>query len=58
MNTNLFFQLQVTLLWEDKTQHHLLASTRLYFLPEDTPKGRTREHGEVRAGSLHTQRLQ
>ncbi|KAF1378180.1 hypothetical protein PFLUV_G00187790 [Perca fluviatilis] len=37
---------EVTLLWEDKTQHHLLASARLYFLPEDTPKGRTREHGE------------
>ncbi|XP_029704247.1 uncharacterized protein isoform X2 [Takifugu rubripes] len=37
---------EVTLLWEDRTQRHLLASTRLYFLPEDTPKGRTREHGE------------
>nr|XP_046266145.1 AT-rich interactive domain-containing protein 5B [Scatophagus argus] len=37
---------EVTLLWEDQTRHHLLASTRLYFLPEDTPKGRTREHGE------------
>lgn len=42
-----FFHPQVTLLWEDRTQRHLLASTRLYFLPEDTPKGRTREHGEV-----------
>lgn len=38
---------QVTLLWEDQSRRHLLASTRLYFLPEDTPKGRTREHGEV-----------
>ncbi|XP_068455771.1 AT-rich interactive domain-containing protein 5B [Clinocottus analis] len=37
---------EVTLLWEDQTSHHLLASARLYFLPEDTPKGRTREHGE------------
>ncbi|XP_030010535.1 AT-rich interactive domain-containing protein 5B [Sphaeramia orbicularis] len=37
---------EVTLLWEDQTQPHLLASARLYFLPEDTPKGRTREHGE------------
>ncbi|XP_041808544.1 AT-rich interactive domain-containing protein 5B [Chelmon rostratus] len=37
---------ELTLLWEDQTRHHLLASTRLYFLPEDTPKGRTREHGE------------
>lgn len=40
---------QVTLLWEDQTRRHLLASTRLYFLPEDTPKGRTKEHGEVGA---------
>ncbi|XP_035034280.1 uncharacterized protein zgc:77151 [Hippoglossus stenolepis] len=37
---------EVTLLWEDQTRSHPLASTRLYFLPEDTPKGRTREHGE------------
>ncbi|KAF7654075.1 hypothetical protein LDENG_00074880, partial [Lucifuga dentata] len=37
---------EVMLLWEDQTQRHLLASARLYFLPEDTPKGRTREHGE------------
>ncbi|XP_059207312.1 uncharacterized protein zgc:77151 [Centropristis striata] len=37
---------EVTLLWEDQTRRHLLASTRLYFLPEDTPKGRTTEHGE------------
>ncbi|XP_075878516.1 uncharacterized protein LOC142885689 isoform X1 [Nelusetta ayraudi] len=37
---------EVTLLWEDQTRRHLLASTRLYFLPEDTPKGRTKEHGE------------
>ncbi|XP_026226853.1 ARID_ARID5 domain-containing protein [Anabas testudineus] len=37
---------EVTLLWEDQTRHHLLASARLYFLPEDTPKGRTKEHGE------------
>ncbi|XP_026051474.1 AT-rich interactive domain-containing protein 5B [Carassius auratus] len=37
---------EVTLLWEDQTQRHLLASSRLYFLPEDTPKGRAVEHGE------------
>ncbi|XP_049897090.1 AT-rich interactive domain-containing protein 5B [Epinephelus moara] len=37
---------EVTLLWEDQTRRHLLASARLYFLPEDTPKGRTSEHGE------------
>uniref|UniRef100_A0A8C6TAM2 Uncharacterized protein n=1 Tax=Neogobius melanostomus TaxID=47308 RepID=A0A8C6TAM2_9GOBI len=36
----------VTLLWEDQTQRHPLASARLYFLPEDTPKGRTADHGE------------
>ena len=43
----MLFPVQVTLLWEDQTRSHPLASTRLYFLPEDTPKGRTREHGEV-----------
>uniref|UniRef100_A0A8C1XEK8 Zgc:77151 n=2 Tax=Cyprinus carpio TaxID=7962 RepID=A0A8C1XEK8_CYPCA len=37
---------EITLLWEDQTQRHLLASSRLYFLPEDTPKGRAVEHGE------------
>ncbi|KAL2094706.1 hypothetical protein ACEWY4_009425 [Coilia grayii] len=37
---------EVTLLWEDQAQRHLLASSRLYFLPEDTPRGRTRDHGE------------
>ncbi|XP_026855876.2 AT-rich interactive domain-containing protein 5B [Electrophorus electricus] len=37
---------EVTLLWEDQRQRHLLASSRLYFPPEDTPKGRTGEHGE------------
>ncbi|XP_076836323.1 uncharacterized protein LOC143481971 isoform X2 [Brachyhypopomus gauderio] len=37
---------EVTLLWEDQRQRHLLASSRLYFPPEDTPKGRTRDHGE------------
>ncbi|CAL8307049.1 unnamed protein product [Gadus morhua 'NCC'] len=37
---------EVTLLWEEQGQHPLLASSRLYFLPEDTPKGRTRQHGE------------
>ncbi|MGH0139886.1 UNVERIFIED_CONTAM: hypothetical protein FKN15_076423 [Acipenser sinensis] len=37
---------ELTLLWEDQAQHHLLASSRLYFLPEDTPKGRSGEHGE------------
>lgn len=48
--------LQVTLLWEDQTRRHLLASTRLYFLPEDTPKGRTKEHGEVGQQVYHQQR--
>ncbi|MED6255161.1 hypothetical protein ATANTOWER_005416 [Ataeniobius toweri] len=43
---SVFVVVQVTLLWEDQARCHLLASARLYFLPEDTPKGRTREHGE------------
>lgn len=37
---------EVTLLWEQQGQRPLLASSRLYYLPEDTPKGRTRQHGE------------
>ncbi|KAJ8385410.1 hypothetical protein AAFF_G00189360 [Aldrovandia affinis] len=37
---------ELALLWEDRTQRHLLASSRLYFLPEDTPNGRSGEHGE------------
>nr|XP_023700851.1 AT-rich interactive domain-containing protein 5B-like isoform X1 [Paramormyrops kingsleyae] len=37
---------ELTLLWEDREQRHQLASSRLYFLPEDTPKGRMGEHGE------------
>ncbi|XP_028668747.1 AT-rich interactive domain-containing protein 5B [Erpetoichthys calabaricus] len=37
---------EIALLWEDQEQHYPLASCRLYFLPEDTPKGRSREHGE------------
>ncbi|KAF4077626.1 hypothetical protein AMELA_G00210130 [Ameiurus melas] len=37
---------EITLLWEDQRQRHPLASSRLYYLPEDTPKGRTKEHGE------------
>ncbi|XP_018583922.2 AT-rich interactive domain-containing protein 5B [Scleropages formosus] len=37
---------EVALLWEDRAQRHQLASSRLYFLPEDTPKGRMSEHGE------------
>lgn len=41
---------ELALLWEDRAQRHLLASSRLYYLPEDTPRGRTREHGEVRGG--------
>ncbi|TSP68525.1 AT-rich interactive domain-containing protein 5B [Bagarius yarrelli] len=37
---------EITLLWEDQRQRHPLASSRLYYLPEDTPKGRSKEHGE------------
>ncbi len=44
---------EVTLLWEDQTQRHLLASSRLYFLPEDTPRGRAVEHGEVSDGESY-----
>ncbi|XP_053188123.1 AT-rich interactive domain-containing protein 5B [Scomber japonicus] len=38
---------EVTLLWEDQTQRTPAGpALDFYFLPEDTPKGRTREHGE------------
>lgn len=43
---------EITLLWEDQRQRHPLASSRLYYLPEDTPKGRTKEHGEVNKQGL------
>ncbi|KAL2083533.1 hypothetical protein ACEWY4_021306 [Coilia grayii] len=37
---------ELQLLWEERTTKHLLSSSKLYFLPEDTPAGRTVNHGE------------
>jgi hypothetical protein len=39
---------ELQLLWQDKNSENILASLRLYFLPENTPEGRNEEHGEVR----------
>lgn len=38
---------ELQLLWEERTSKQLLSSSKLYFLPEDTPQGRTVNHGEV-----------
>ena len=38
---------ELQLLWEERTGKQLLSSSKLYFLPEDTPQGRTVNHGEV-----------
>lgn len=38
---------ELQLLWEERTSKQLLSSSKLYFLPEDTPHGRTVTHGEV-----------
>lgn len=38
---------ELQLLWVDKNSEQVLASLRLYFLPENTPEGRM-DHGEVR----------
>lgn len=37
---------ELQLLWMDKNSEQVLASLRLYFLPENTPEGRL-DHGEV-----------
>ncbi|XP_053367125.1 AT-rich interactive domain-containing protein 5B [Clarias gariepinus] len=37
---------ELQLLWEERTTKQLLSSSKLYFLPEDTPQGRTVTHGE------------
>uniref|UniRef100_A0A8C2YZ83 AT-rich interactive domain-containing protein 5B n=1 Tax=Cyclopterus lumpus TaxID=8103 RepID=A0A8C2YZ83_CYCLU len=37
---------ELQLLWEERTSKQLLSSSKLYFLPEDTPQGRTGIHGE------------
>lgn len=38
---------ELQLLWEERTSKQLLSSSKLYFLPEDTPQGRIVAHGEV-----------
>ncbi|XP_062859546.1 AT-rich interactive domain-containing protein 5B [Trichomycterus rosablanca] len=37
---------ELQLLWEERTSKQLLSSSKLYFLPEDTPQGRNVTHGE------------
>ncbi|XP_061821178.2 AT-rich interactive domain-containing protein 5B isoform X2 [Nerophis lumbriciformis] len=37
---------ELQLLWEERTSKQLLSSSKLYFLPEDTPQGRAGSHGE------------
>ncbi|XP_059387843.1 AT-rich interactive domain-containing protein 5B-like [Carassius carassius] len=37
---------ELQLLWEERTSKQLLSSSKLYFLPEDTPQGRSVTHGE------------
>nr|XP_020454431.1 AT-rich interactive domain-containing protein 5B [Monopterus albus] len=37
---------ELQLLWEERTSKQLLSSSKLYFLPEDTPQGRAVTHGE------------
>ncbi|XP_056152776.1 AT-rich interactive domain-containing protein 5B-like [Lampris incognitus] len=37
---------ELQLLWEERASKQLLSSSKLYFLPEDTPLGRTVHHGE------------
>ncbi|CAL8348406.1 unnamed protein product [Boreogadus saida] len=43
---------ELQLLWEERTSKQLLSSSKLYFLPEDTPKGRSASHGELRSKRL------
>nr|XP_028585194.1 AT-rich interactive domain-containing protein 5B isoform X2 [Podarcis muralis] len=37
---------ELQLLWEERSSRQLLSSSKLYFLPEDTPQGRNSDHGE------------
>ncbi|XP_073452361.1 AT-rich interactive domain-containing protein 5B isoform X1 [Aquarana catesbeiana] len=37
---------ELQLLWEERISRQLLSSSKLYFLPEDTPLGRNNDHGE------------
>lgn len=49
---------ELQLLWEERTSGQLLSSSKLYFLPEDTPQGRGVSHGEVRGPMfIHQRRL-
>lgn len=43
---------ELQLLWEERTTKQLLSSSKLYFLPEDTPQGRNVTHGEVISGTF------
>ncbi|KAK9400529.1 AT-rich interactive domain-containing protein 5B [Crotalus adamanteus] len=43
---------ELQLLWEERSSRQLLSSSKLYFLPEDTPQGRRSDHGEVGAPRL------
>jgi len=43
---------ELQLLWEERTTKQLLSSSKLYFLPEDTPQGRNVTHGEVIYGTF------
>ena len=45
---------ELQLLWEERTSKQLLSSSKLYFLPEDTPKGRSASHGEVSMSTCTT----
>uniref|UniRef100_UPI00398F3F6F AT-rich interactive domain-containing protein 5B isoform X2 n=1 Tax=Pristiophorus japonicus TaxID=55135 RepID=UPI00398F3F6F len=37
---------ELQLLWEERNNKQFLSSSKLYFLPEDTPQGRSIGHGE------------
>lgn len=43
---------EVRMIWRDKTEQTFLLSLRLYFLPENTSKGRV-NHGEVNTFTNH-----
>ena len=47
---------ELQLLWEDKNTSQIMASLRLYYLPEYTPEGRMGYHGEVRTDQNMTYR--
>lgn len=43
---------EIRMIWRDKTEDCVLLSLRLFFLPENTPKGRD-DHGEVSERSFY-----